>query len=105
MSEVYSKNKITEGEPVYNGKQLVGYIFNDPTSNGGKRFYPLKNLIEIINKKTQEVNNRYANHSEIDNTIGSGGSRKRARRNSKKHKRVRHSRRKQTRRHRHSRRR
>jgi hypothetical protein len=93
---------LTKGKPVYHGKELVGYTVDDPNSIDGKRFYPLEHLNEIINEKIIASNKK--NHNTID-TIGSGGSRKRARRNSKKHKRVRHSRRKQTRRHRHSRRR
>jgi saccharopine dehydrogenase-like NADP-dependent oxidoreductase len=107
MSEVYSKNKITVGEPVYYGKDLVGYTFDDPNSIDGKRFYPLEHLNEIINnlKRIFKQRTSSSDHYNTIKGVVKGGSRKRARRNSKKHKRVRHTRRKQTRRHRHSRRR
>ena len=89
---------LTKGKPVYYGKELVGYTFNDPSSIDGKKYYNLDHLTEIINQRIIASNkkNLYTN----DN-IGSGGSHKRSRRHSKKQKRVRHTRRKQTRRHRH----
>ena len=102
MNTLTLHDYLTKGTSVHHGKQLVGYKYDDP--NGGERFYYLNDLNEIINQIIIDSKNK---NEDDDNTIGSdnttrsGGSHKRSRRHSKKQKRVRYTRRKQTRRHRH----